>query len=490
MRRLVCGLGVSLGVLLAAGAGRASATPLHIASRALRISTLPGLLPAFNQSITDYVTRCQPSDDVRVSVSAPPGVSVSVNNSPQLTESFTWPVKLSTGQEFEIAVMAKGAVKTYYVRCLPSDFPTYSADVSGDREAAFYIVTPHRYPTPRGLSSQYTAIFDNNGVPVWWMKSSGTSIPEDGTLLPNGNIIWIHAWSAVGAGAGEEIGAEEHTLDGSLVRLINTVGSQANQHDVELLPNGDYLMGRDFEVEGVNLSACGGPTDGKLLDFELQKLTPSGERVWSWVASEHLSLSEVPPDKPGCKNDGDAYHWNSVEMDGNSYVLSFRNLDAVYDINAATGAVNWKLSGTPTPESLTVVGDKYSKTLCGQHDARVLPDGTLTVFDDGTGCHRPPRSVRYAIDLETRTATLIESVTDPAVTFSVCCGSSRLLPGGDWVTDWGSTGVVTEQTAASAIVFQLTFPEGWYTYRADPVLPGQLSIAALRAGMDAQYPLE
>ena len=169
-------------------------------------------------------------------------------------------------------------------------------------------------------------------------------------------------------------------------------------------------------------------------------------------------------------------------------MLSFRNLDAVYDIDATTGAINWKLGGTPTPESLTVVGGKYSKPLCGQHDARVLPDGTLTVFDDRSGCDGAPRDLRFAIDTATHTATVLESATNPEIKRTICCGSTRKLPGGDWVTDWGSKGVVTEQTSTAASVFQLTFPQGWYSYRANPVPPGQVTIAELRAGMDAQYP--
>ncbi len=487
-RRLVCCTGVFLAALWVPAAGSAAVGPPGVALRSMQISTVPGLFPAFKSSVTDYVTRCQPSDQVQVSVLARPGVQVSVDNGPQQTGSFERGVDLSAGQEFDVTSTDAKASTTYHVRCLPSDFPTFTAEVRGARQAAFYIMTPHRYPNPEGFSPQYTAFFDNNGVPVWWMKSSGTSIPEDGMLMPDGNVAWIHAWSAVGLGAEDKVGVEEHELDGSLVRTINTVGSEANQHDVQVMPNGNYLMGRTFPVHGVDLSACGGPSDGTLLDFELQELTPSGELVWSWLASDHISFAEVPPDKPGCRNVGDAYHWNSVAVDGSSYVLSFRNLDAVYDIDAATGAINWKLGGTPTPESLAVVGDEYPRALCGQHDARVLPDGTLTVFDNGTGCRGAPRGVRYVIDSATRTATLIESVTNPLIRYTECCGSARMLPGGDWVMGWGSTGLVTEQTATGASAFQLRFPHGWYTYRAVPVLPGQVSIDALRAGMDAQYP--
>ena len=127
-------------------------------------------------------------------------------------------------------------------------------------------------------------------------------------------------------------------------------------------------------------------------------------------------------------------------------------------------------------------------TFCGQHDARVLADGSLTVFDDGTGCNRPSRAVRFAIDDTDHTATLLEDVRDSAGAGSGCCGSTRRLPDGDWVTQWGSNPYATEQTGTGVPVFKLSFAQGLVSYRADPVLPGELSRAALRAGMDAQYP--
>jgi hypothetical protein len=95
---------------------------------------------------------------------------------------------------------------------------------------------------------------------------------------------------------------------------------------------------------------------------------------------------------------------------------------------------------------------------------------------------------RFAINASAGTATLIQTLTNPSGLRSWCCGSTRMLPGGDWVTAWGSTRYVTEQTSTGSIVFQLTFTGGQSTQRANPVLPGQLSIAALRAGMEAQYP--
>lgn len=473
---------VALGVMVAVPGGAAAKPPT-----AFQLSSDPSLFPAFSESVSDYVVRCQPSNEVHVSVSTPENAKASVDGRPQRKGSFTQTVSLSAGQSLDVVFTKPGRNSaTYFIRCLPSDFPTFAAARTGPTQAEWYAVTPTLL-APSDVSAQYAALFDNNGVPVWWMRSADSSIPLDFKLLPNGHVAWLHFVTGV-----DSTGMEERRLDGSLVRTLDTVGGPGDHHDVQLLPNGNYLMGRYAYRSGVDMSACGGSNSGALWDAEIQELTPSGELVWSWRASDHIPVSEVTPAWASfCTGgNGDVYHWNSVEPDGDGYVLSFRHLDAVYRIDRATGAIDWKLGGESRPESLTVVDDPLSavSTFGGQHDARVLADGSLTVHDNGTGLNRPPRGVRYAIDRSARTATLIEDVRDTDAPGSRCCGSTRRLPGGNWVSAWGANPFVTEQTATGGRVFKLSFTQGLFSYRANPVLPGQLSRTALRAGMDVQYP--
>ena len=75
---------------------------------------------------------------------------------------------------------------------------------------------------------------------------------------------------------------------------------------------------------------------------------------------------------------------------------------------------------------------------------------------------RPPRAVRYSLDLGARTATLIEEKDDPGTVQSpLCCGSARKLPGGDWVMSWGSSALITELAPDGSRVFSLTFYHDW-----------------------------
>ena len=233
----------------------------------------------------------------------------------------------------------------------------------------------------------------------------------------------------------------------------------------------------------------------------LQEITPGGRLVWYWSTFDHISPSEFdgrfwPTAQSYSAPYYDIYHWNSIELSGSDVIVSYRHLDAVYDINkdgnaGNVGSIRWKLGGSHTAQSLTVLNDPVFSsggTLCGQHDARVLGDGTLTLHDNGTNCGRAPRAVRYRVDAIARTASLVERVTDPDAPLSSCCGSARKLPGGDWVMEWGLRPFVTELTSTGSRVFKLTFGDNLFSYRADPIVPGRLARSALRAGMDAQYP--
>src|SRR4051812_46255843 len=91
LRRLMALL-AALGVLAGLGGSAVAKPPSQ-----LQISTQPSLFPTFDQSVTDYVVRCQPSNEVQVSVSAPGNTKVSVDDGQQRGGTFTQTVSLSAG---------------------------------------------------------------------------------------------------------------------------------------------------------------------------------------------------------------------------------------------------------------------------------------------------------------------------------------------------------------------------------------------------------
>jgi hypothetical protein len=254
----------------------------------------------------------------------------------------------------------------------------------------------------------------------------------------------------------------------------------------------------------VDLSRWGGPADATVLDGEFQEVTPQGQLAFSWRTNERLALAEsghwlhtvLFDERPIHLKDGrsayDVVHVNSVEPDGSRRVIfSARYEDAVYAIDKQTRDVVWKLGGRHTAQSLKLVGDELpaKQEFGGNHDARVPAGhggGVVTLYDNGTLKDRPPRALAYRLDTGKRTARMIRSIKFPPAKESVCCGSARWLPGGDWVVAWGHTPWVTEQSDTGGRVLTIEFDrDDEMSYRAEPVLPGRIERSALRRGMDA-----
>jgi hypothetical protein len=261
------------------------------------------------------------------------------------------------------------------------------------------------------------------------------------------------------------------------------------------MPNGHFLAITYRRRDGVDLSSRGGPHSARVFDGEVQELSPTGDLVWRWNSRGRVSPSETG--KPWWYNEAggtpppaergyDLLHLNSVEPDGDGLIVSSRHTDSVFRIDRATGKIDWKLGGSYVAgRSLTVLGVPPGEDVFGgQHDARLLPDGTLTVYDNRGYATGSPAAVRFRIDAAARTATRIEHVTNPDIRKSQWGGSARKLPGGDWVIAWGATSLVTEQRPSGATVLALRFGSGHFTYRAAAIPPGRLAATALRRGMD------
>jgi hypothetical protein len=318
----------------------------------------------------------------------------------------------------------------------------------------------------------------------------------DLSVLGNGDVAFSRTYVGDQFGWRPTQAYEERTLSGRLVRTIRTVGSPTDIHDLRRLANGHYLAITYRERAHVDLTPYGGPADATVLDCQIQELTPAGRRVWHWNSRDHISLEETRAQGPiplVKLADGtelyDPVHLNSVEPHGDEIVISMRSVAAVYGIDRKTGAVRWKLGGTERPESLAFVGDDLAN-FGGQHDARLQPDGSLTIYDNGTGRGRPPRAVRYRLDRRAGTATLLEQITDPDVPLSRFAGSARRLPGGDWVVSWGGTPSIGEYRPSGEQVFGLELPPEFFSYRAVPLARGSMKTSVLRRAMDAQYPRE
>ena len=128
------------------------------------------LFPKFGPNIHDYVVRCN-NAPVTVQGHASGGWEAAIGNNPFRSGDFSQVVPLGSGRAFTITVREAGRTQLYryYVRCLPNNFPEYTFTRYGP-------VSPQYFSVDREFTSharRYGIIFDNHGVPIWWIPRSG-----------------------------------------------------------------------------------------------------------------------------------------------------------------------------------------------------------------------------------------------------------------------------------------------------------------------------
>ena len=401
------------------------------------------------------------------------------------------------GEDLAVVVRRGEQSSTYKVRCLPMGFPRWKFERTGSTSPGLFAVA-----TANSDSQPWIIVFDGDGVPRWW-HSPRTDV-LGAQVLSDGTVAWPRAFGD-GYGQDPRMAHEVRSLSGDLVRLVRTEGSITDGHEFRELPSGNILINSYRPEDGIDLSSFilpgqQGPRDGSAVFAEIQEVDPSGKVVWRWNSRGHIGLEETPvrwrdsiianPHPGPFGPTYDPVHLNSVDAWGaDRLIISTRHTDAVYGIDKETGDIVFKLGGTPTPESLAVVGDPAGPatpgegTFGGQHDARIDAEGNLTVFDNGTDRARDPRVVTYQLDIEEGTATYAGELTDPRIDESHCCGSARQTPAGEWLVSWGDESLITEFDIAGEVAFRLTLPTP--SFRAVPVPVGSVTPGALDDGLEA-----
>jgi hypothetical protein len=464
--------------------------------RSLSASPRP-LTTSFTPTGRDYAMACVAGNN-RVTVTAVglPGSTISISGA-------VAPLQLSTVVDVTPNALVSidistdgGATDRYFIRCLPPDFPTLTTQRLGKVAAGWYLVTPGTFAP----GAHYAMILDERGVPLWYRQApvdpaTNSSAIVDFKRLPSGALAWVPVLG-VGFGVNPTGAYQVRNLSGVVTSTISAVGTPTDQHDMIELPNGDHVVFTYEIVPGVDLTSLGSGfgASESIASGNIQEISASdGSVVWEWKSVDHISVGESRHPLRGLDSNDpnvvDLEHLNSIDVAPNGdYIVSARHLDAVFRISRSTGKILWKLGGTPNVKdgatSLTVIGDPLGGPK-GPHDARLHPDGSLTLFDNELGTSNATRAVQYQLDAGAGagagTATLVRSYASPDGTNIGTMGSVRITADRALVIGWGAGApLVTQIDAGNRVALQIDGPAGG-SYRAAYEPMGSFDRATLRS---------
>jgi hypothetical protein len=275
---------------------------------------------------------------------------------------------------------------------------------------------------------------------------------------------WQGVASVHGFGRGEDV-IDDGTYT-EVARVSAGNGYQADLHEFQLTPRGTALITVYVPVL-CNLSSVGGPAYGAVTDGMIQEIDVSTGLVErEWTSLDHVALGESYELAGRSKTSSpfDFFHINSIELEQDGSLLtSGRNTRAVYDVDGRSGQIAWRLGGKRSSFAMGPgTGIAY------QHDPRELPDGTMSVFDNGASpaVHSQSRGLILSVDTRRKLVARAGELVHTPPLLAESQGNLQALPNGDWFIGWGQVPQFSEFGAGGQLLFDAHFPAGTQSYRS------------------------
>jgi hypothetical protein len=311
-------------------------------------------------------------------------------------------------------------------------------------------------------------ILDPAGALVWFkplpVNTSATNLQVQ-QYLGEPVLAWWQG-NVTGHGFGLGVGV---IADGTYTEIAHVSagnGYSVDLHELQLTPQGSALI-TVYDSVQCGLSAVGGPAGGAILNGILQDIDiKTGLVRFQWTGLDHVALADSYElaRKATTAWPFDFFHINSIEREGDgSLLVSARNTWATYDIDARSGRIVWQLGGKRSSFALSP-----GAGAAWQHDARQLPDGAISIFDNGAApaVHRQSRGVVLSLNQSQRTATLRSQIINPTPILAASQGNMQALAGGDWFVGWGQVAAFSEYDPRGQLVFAAHMPAHVESYRA------------------------
>ena len=350
---------------------------------------------------------------------------------------------------------------------LPSDFPMITID-SVDNPAPGKIFMAN-FLGPDSIGS-FLMIVNDDGSIEKYKRLDNYSF--DFRVQPNGYLSYADVIELNGG-----IGSTRWIVMDTTFTPVDTFqcgnGYEADIHEFRLLPNGHGLMfAYDAEPVDMSLIVDGGNPNATVYGTILQEVDTDNNVIFQWRSWDYIPITESYANLTRATIDYMHTNAADVDQDGN-YLISAHTLSQIIKIDRATGNVIWKLGGKSNQFMFMNENEANAPTYFSyQHNITVLPNGDVTLFDNGSQ-HSPPysRGVEYQLDEQNKIATLVWEYRHSPDIFAAAMGNVQRLPNGNSLIGWGIASLngspaLTEVHPDGSVAFELSLPMGITSYRS------------------------
>jgi Arylsulfotransferase (ASST) len=310
-------------------------------------------------------------------------------------------------------------------------------------------------------------IFEEDGSLVWFHPlPSGNAATNLQVQQLGGQPVltwWQGRIPPQGFGQGEEI------IDNSAYQEVGHVhagnGYLADLHEFHITPDGTALL-TVFDPIDCNLSSLGGPSGGAVTDSSFQEVDiKTGLVRREWNSLDHVALGDSYSAATSASTiwPFDYFHLNSIDQlaDGRT-LISARNTSALYELDTLTGQVLANIGGKQSSVKQTA-----GAATAYQHDASALPNGTISVFDNGgvPKVHSQSRGLVLAVNTQTKTDTVVAEYHHPTPLAAGSQGDIQALENGDLFIGWGAEPYFSEFSAGGQLLYDAHMHGTYQSYR-------------------------
>jgi Arylsulfotransferase (ASST) len=361
----------------------------------------------------------------------------------------------------------------------PADYQSFDT-LPGVQAPVLSVTVPDRDPAAGDVLTtngpgpgQYgPLIYTPQGRLVWFDRLPGGETAEDLNVQNYEGrrdlTFWHGKVLSLGFGQGEDVVMNSHYQ--TVARVPGGNGLQADLHDFQIVPH-DVSYTTAFNAIRCNLSSVDGASDGIILDTAVQEIDmKTGLVRWEWHSLDHVAASESETPAPTSASPWDWFHVNSIDVEGGdahqsgNIFISARSTWAGYQLEGGSGNILWRLGGL---KSSFKMGP--GTETAWQHDGRILSNGEVTFFDDGSNppIHQQSRGLRIALDFTTHEAHLLSAYTHPdPPLLSASQGNMQTLANGNAVVGYGGVPAISEFAPGGALLFDAHLPFDMSFYRA------------------------